>query len=100
MSPTAWAPGGRLTCPGPRIRGGSPRCQHGSAPSRRGSPDHRRPPRAVDYPETFPLKCSVEELRRFIEDSRCVGSSWIRFYWGRTPEELRPAKTISEALTL
>jgi hypothetical protein len=50
--------------------------------------------------ETFPLKCSVEELGRFIEGSRGVASGWIGFYWGRTPEELRPAKTISEALTL
>ena len=50
--------------------------------------------------ETFPLKCSVEELGKFIEGSKGIAAGWIGFYWGRTPEELRPAKTISEALTL
>jgi hypothetical protein len=50
--------------------------------------------------ETFPLKCSMEELGRFIEGSRGIASGWVGFYWGRTPEELRPAKTISDALTL
>jgi hypothetical protein len=50
--------------------------------------------------ETFPLKCSVEDQGRFIEGSRGNASGWIGFYWGRTPEELRPAKTISDALTL
>ena len=50
--------------------------------------------------ETFPLKCSVEELGRFIDGSEGIAAGWIGFYWGRTPEELRPAETISEALTL
>jgi Cellulase (glycosyl hydrolase family 5) len=50
--------------------------------------------------ETFPLSCSIEELRQFIEGSKGVASGWVGFYWGQTPEDLRPAKTISEAITL
>ncbi len=50
--------------------------------------------------ETFPLSCSIEEFQRFIEGSRGHASGWIGFYWGQTPEELRPSKTISEAMTL
>ncbi|MGP0069667.1 MAG: cellulase family glycosylhydrolase [Isosphaeraceae bacterium] len=49
--------------------------------------------------ETFPLSCSIEELRQFIEESRRVASGWIGFYWGQTPEELTPSRTISDAMT-
>lgn len=50
--------------------------------------------------ETFVLKCGAEELEKFIDRSRQYATGWIGFYWGRTPEEIRPAKTISEAQTL
>ncbi len=50
--------------------------------------------------ETFPLKSSVEELRRFIELSRPHAAGWIGFFWGQTPDELRPAETIAAAITL
>ena len=50
--------------------------------------------------EIFPLKCSPEELGEFIDRSREHADGWIGFYWGATPEEYRPAKTIGEALTL
>lgn len=49
--------------------------------------------------ETFPLKCSIEELARFLEDSRATASGWIGFYWGETPEELRASKEIGDAMT-
>ncbi len=49
--------------------------------------------------ETFPLSCSIEELEQFIDGSRGIASGWIGFYWGQPPEELRPSKTISEAMT-
>ncbi len=50
--------------------------------------------------EIFPLKCGAEELGDFIDRSRQYAAGWIGFYWGKTPDELRPAKTISEAITL
>jgi hypothetical protein len=50
--------------------------------------------------ETFPLKCSVDELEKFIDQSRTHASGWIGFYWGKPPEELRPAKSITDAITL
>lgn len=50
--------------------------------------------------EIFPLKCGADELGRFIDQSRTHATGWIGFYWGRTPEEIRPAKTIPEAMTL
>ncbi|QEF98193.1 Cellulase (glycosyl hydrolase family 5) [Stieleria maiorica] len=50
--------------------------------------------------ETFVLKCGADELEEFIDRSRPWASGWIGFYWGKTPEEIRPAKTIPEAMTL
>lgn len=49
--------------------------------------------------ELFPLKCDTGELREFIEKSREHVAGWIGFYWGQSLEELRFAKTISEAMT-
>ena len=38
--------------------------------------------------ETFPLKCSAEELERFIaEASKETANGWISFYWGKTIED-------------
>jgi len=50
--------------------------------------------------ETFPLKCSVDELGEFFERSRATASGWIGFYWGKTPEECRRSNTLADALTL
>jgi hypothetical protein len=50
--------------------------------------------------EIFPLKCDAQELGGFIDQSRRYATGWIGFYWGQTPAELRPPKTISEAITL
>ncbi|QDV44466.1 Glycerophosphoryl diester phosphodiesterase [Stieleria neptunia] len=50
--------------------------------------------------ETFTLKCGADELEQFIDQSRPHATGWIGFYWGKTPDEIRPAKTIPEALTL
>src|SRR5437868_11700101 len=50
--------------------------------------------------ETFPLRCSAGELEQFIDGSAKSAAGWIGFYWGKPPEELRPPKTISDALTL
>ena len=50
--------------------------------------------------ETFVLKCGAEELGKFIDRSREHVTGWIGFYWGSTPEEIRPAKTLPEAFML
>jgi len=48
--------------------------------------------------ETFVLKCSQDEMSRFIDESKSVASGWISFYWGKTPEECRKGGTIGEAI--
>jgi hypothetical protein len=50
--------------------------------------------------ETFPLRCSSEELEQFLEGSKKYACGWVGFYWGKTPEELRASKTLADALTL
>jgi hypothetical protein len=50
--------------------------------------------------EIFPLKCGAKELGEFIDESRNHAAGWIGFYWGRTPDEYRPAKTIRDAIVL
>jgi len=56
--------------------------------------------RPVVIEETFPLRCSTEELAEFIDQSRKCASGWIGFYWGKTPEECRQSKQLGDALTL
>ena len=48
--------------------------------------------------ETFPLKCSVAEFGKFVDESRGAASGWIGFYWGKTLEECRRGKTIPDAM--
>lgn len=50
--------------------------------------------------EMFPLSCSVAELGEFIEASKKHAVGWIGFYWGKTPNELRQSKSVSDAMTL
>ena len=50
--------------------------------------------------ETFPLKCSMAEFRRFIDESRKHSAGWIGFYWGKPPEELRQSRKIADAILL
>lgn len=50
--------------------------------------------------ETFPLQCSFDEFRRFLEASRDSAAGWIGFYWGKTPEECRASGQIADALLL
>ncbi len=37
--------------------------------------------------ETFPLKCTPDELEEFMERSDEIVDGWISFYWGKTAEE-------------
>ena len=48
--------------------------------------------------ETFPLKCSPDEMEQFIDESKSVASGWISFYWGKTPEEYQKGDTIGDAI--
>ncbi len=50
--------------------------------------------------ETFVLKCGADELSEFIDRSRAHATGWIGFYWGKTPDEYRPPKTLPEAFAL
>lgn len=50
--------------------------------------------------ETFPLACSLKELEDFLTRSQKHAVGCMGFYWGKSPEELRPSRTISDALTL
>jgi len=50
--------------------------------------------------EMFPLRCSMDELGRFIEDSRKYAAGWIGFYWGKTPQECKASGEIADALIL
>jgi hypothetical protein len=50
--------------------------------------------------ETFPLKCSTEELGRFIDASSKRSAGWISFYWGKPPDERRMSKELGDAMLL
>ena len=50
--------------------------------------------------ETFPLRCSAAELRRFFRDSRAHAAGWIGFYWGTTIEECRSSPDLRHKLML
>lgn len=47
--------------------------------------------------EIFPLKCSADDLGRFIDASRQHATGWIGFYWGTTPDEYRQKPGILHA---
>ena len=48
--------------------------------------------------ETFPLKCPIEELARFLDEARPRTAGTISFYWGKTPEEMKASKSIVDAI--
>lgn len=50
--------------------------------------------------ETFPLKCSFEEMFEFMDQAPPQTAGWISFYWGKPPEELRQSKTLVDAILL
>jgi hypothetical protein len=50
--------------------------------------------------ETFPLKCSAAEFDEFFQRSKPQAVGWIGFYWGRTPEECRRSREITDAFML
>jgi hypothetical protein len=50
--------------------------------------------------ETFPLKCSLEEMEQFLDRSREHAAGVITFYWGKSPQELRKSSQFVDALML
>jgi hypothetical protein len=48
--------------------------------------------------EMFPLRCPMDEFKRFVDESRVVASGWIGFYWGRTLQEYRRSEKIADAI--
>jgi hypothetical protein len=48
--------------------------------------------------ETFVLHCSLEEMDKFIDQSRQVATGWIGFYWGKTVAESRKSDQFVDAL--
>lgn len=48
--------------------------------------------------ETFPLRCSFEEMRLFLRDAQAHAAGCLSFYWGQTPSEARAAGTIEGAI--
>jgi hypothetical protein len=50
--------------------------------------------------EIFPLKCSLEELGKFIDGSRRHADGWVGFYWGQTIADYAQGQpTIARAVT-
>ena len=55
--------------------------------------------RPVVIEETFPLKCSADELAEFIATaSKDLADGWISFYWGRTADEYAGDEGLAPAI--
>ena len=48
--------------------------------------------------ETFPLKCSHDEMKDFIDRSGDHADGWISFFWGKMPDEYQPTSSIGDAV--
>ncbi len=48
--------------------------------------------------ETFPLNCSHDEMKAFIDRSGDNADGWISFFWGRMPDEYQPTTSIGDAI--
>ena len=55
--------------------------------------------KALVVEEMFPMKCSAAELREFINSAKPLANGWLGFYWGQTPEQLRPSTNLVDGLT-
>lgn len=49
--------------------------------------------------ETFPLRCSAQELGAFIDESGAQADGWISFFWGKMPDEYSEKSSIGDAIT-
>ena len=50
--------------------------------------------------ETFPLKCSFEEMNAFMKRGGEHATGWISFYWGASKDELRKSDKLGDAILL
>lgn len=48
--------------------------------------------------ETFPMHCSITELRDFLRESDAHSAGWVGFYWGKTLEEYRKSDSLGDAI--
>lgn len=48
--------------------------------------------------ETFPLKCSLDEMKAFIDRSGDQADGWISFFWGKMPDEYQQTTSIGDAI--
>jgi hypothetical protein len=48
--------------------------------------------------ETFPMKCSMEEMESFLDRSKQHSAGVISFYWGKTPQELKTSGKLVDAI--
>ena len=48
--------------------------------------------------ETFPMHCSIAELRQFLTDSEQYAAGWMGFYWGKTLKEYRQSDSLPDAV--
>lgn len=48
--------------------------------------------------ETFPLKCSHDEMKAFVDRSGENADGWISFFWGKMPDEYQPTSSIGDAI--
>ena len=53
----------------------------------------------VAIEETFPLKCSAEDLRVFLAKSRAIADGWIGFYWGKRISDYQASGSLAAAIT-
>ncbi|MFT5130960.1 MAG: hypothetical protein ACI8W8_004593 [Rhodothermales bacterium] len=49
--------------------------------------------------EMFPLKCSIKDLAKFVDDSRRTVEGWVGFYWGKKIDEYTAADGMAGAIT-
>jgi hypothetical protein len=49
--------------------------------------------------EMFPMECQAKDMPAFIDASRKHADGWIGFYWGQTPDELKPSTQPVDRLT-
>jgi hypothetical protein len=50
--------------------------------------------------EIFPIYCSLDEYRSFLENSREIAEGWTSFYWGETKEDLRERDELLAGIVL
>lgn len=50
--------------------------------------------------ETFPMKCSFEEMNAFLDRAEKHSAGVVSFYWGKTPKEMEKSTKFVDAIML